>query len=606
MRAFLGNPRLTVRELAASIRRSLSHPHASSGIIGLALLLTSPALCVGLVADDVLHRLMLKGGSEFHGMSRHCYDLFRYASGDPEAARGLMNAGIFPWWTDPKAVLAFFRPISSWTHWLDYQAWPDSPWLMHLHSLAWFLLLLWVVALIYRRFENNRQLAVLALFMFALDDARGPVVAWLANRNMIVSLALALPALLAHDQWRSKRDRKNAWLGPFALALGLLAGEAALVVVAYLVAYALFLDRASWRSRVSSLVPYAAEVLVWRLVYNRLGYGSIGSGIYLDPGRQPFDFAAAAATRLPVLLLGEFAFPWSDAWEVYPLVAPGLRGVVFVLAIAVITALIWLLSPFWIGSRVFRFWATGSLLATVPICATFPHDRLLMGPGIGGMAMLAHLFLAPRHGNGRLRSRLATISISGLAAIHLVLGPALLPYRTYALREVNQMLGRAYESIPSSVDIAPKSVVLINPPIDPFATYFAVYREASQQQRPKHVLWLANGTTELRITRMDARTLSVQPKNGLWSNSTQLMLRSLERPVPLGPMTALDEASFEVTALTEDGIPSEILVRFKRDLDAAEFDWLQWGTHGYVRFHLPAPGVSVTVPAVNLRAALFG
>src|SRR5512133_508679 len=590
MKAFFRSPGLALDGLVAAVRRVLSHPHASTGVIGLALLLTSPALCVGLVADDVLHRLVLHGGSEFRGMSRSCFDLFRYASGDPVAARALMDAGIFPWWADPEAVLAFFRPISSWTHWVDYQAWPDSPWLMHLHSLAWFLLLLLVVALVYRRFESNRQVANLALLMFALDDARGPVVAWLANRNMMVSLALALPALLAHDQWRSKRDRKSAWLGAVALASGLLAGEAGLVVVGYLVAYAIFLDRASWRSRVGSLAPYAAEILAWRLLYNRLGYGSIGSGIYLDPGRQPLDFAAAATTRLPVLLLGEFALPWSDAWEVYPLVAPELRGVVFIFAIAVITMLVWLLSPLWMGSRVFRFWAAGGLLAAVPICATFPHDRLLMGPGIGGMAMLANLFVGPGRDSCRLHSRFARLFTSGLAAIHLVLGPVLLPYRTYALHDVNQMLSRAYESIPNGVDVASKFVVLINPPIDPFATYFAFYRKASQQHRPRHFMWLANGSTELRITRVDARTLKVQTKDGLWANSTQLMLRSLDRPVPLGPMASLDEASFEVTALTGDGIPSEVLVRFKSNLDAMEFEWLQWGSHGYVHFQPPARG----------------
>jgi hypothetical protein len=589
------------------LRRLLSCPYASIGITAMALVLTSPALGVGLIADDLIHQIMLRGSVGLDGLSRNPLDLFRFASGDPDSARGLMNEGVFPWWSDPSTVLAFFRPIASCTHWLDYRLWPTRSWIMHLHSLVWFALLLAVIAAIYRRFESSRFVGGLALLLFAFDDAHAPVVAWLANRNMMIALTLALPALVVHDRWRRGRHRASAWLAPLALGLGLLAGEAAIVVVAYLVAYALILDRGSRRSRIGSLAGHGAVVFIWRVAYNWMGYGAHGSDVYLDPGRQPLQFAAAALTRFPVLLLGEFALPWADSWEVFPLVAPGLRMVVMVMAITVILALAWLLRSHWRNNRVVRFWAVGSLLATLPICATFPHDRLLMGPSIGGMALLAHLFASVRsRKDARVRACMERGTIGGLVVLHVLLAPVLLPCRIYSLLGVNEMFRRANESISSSLSSTPESVVLVNPPIDPLASYFVIYREAAQRRRPRHLLWLANGVTELRITRVDARTLCVEPRDGLFSNSTQLMLRSLRRPIQLGQQTVLDDASFEVTAVTNDNRPRRILVHFKRELEAPEFVWLQWGIDRYVPFRPPAPGATIVLPAVDMRTVLFG
>jgi len=45
------------------------------------------------------------------------------------------------------------------------------------------------------------------------------------------------------------------------------AGESALVVMAYLAAYALFLDEGHWSARLLRLAPFAAVVVVWRVFY---------------------------------------------------------------------------------------------------------------------------------------------------------------------------------------------------------------------------------------------------------------------------------------------------------------------------------------------------
>mgnify|MGYP001330034548 CR=1 FL=1 len=66
------------------------------------------------------------------------------------------------------------------------------------------------------------------------------------------------------------------------------------------------------------LAPYLGLAGLWFMVNRALGYGAAGGGFYIDPVRQPLDFAAALATRLPLLLASQFALPPSDVWMQQP------------------------------------------------------------------------------------------------------------------------------------------------------------------------------------------------------------------------------------------------------------------------------------------------
>jgi hypothetical protein len=62
-----------------------------------------------------------------------------------------IDFGLFPWWTSPGLRLAFFRPLSAISMWVDYQLWPNLPALMHLHSLLLYAALVAAATLLYRR-----------------------------------------------------------------------------------------------------------------------------------------------------------------------------------------------------------------------------------------------------------------------------------------------------------------------------------------------------------------------------------------------------------------------------------------------------------------------
>jgi hypothetical protein len=276
-------------------------------LVGLGL--AAPCLTADFTADDHLHRVVERPDTGIPGLQSRPMDLFVFANGDPHTNAMLRDSGLFPWWTAPDLKLAFFRPLTSATHALDHVLWPDSAPAQLAHNLVWLAIALVLVWGFYRRFIAVRWIAVLALALYALDDARGPVVGWIANRNALVALVCALPALAAHDRWRREGWQPGRWLGPLVFAVSLCAGESAIAILAYIAAHALWLDRGSWRERIIALAPYGILLVAWRIAYAHMGYGVAGSGIYLDPGADPIGFFGAAVPRIAYLLQDQLALP---------------------------------------------------------------------------------------------------------------------------------------------------------------------------------------------------------------------------------------------------------------------------------------------------------
>jgi hypothetical protein len=582
----------------------LARPHALAVIIGLGVLLNASALCLGLTADDHFHAVALREDLRSAGMERAPWDLFAFAK-DPASNQALMEEGVFPWWTDPALVISFLRPLSSLTLWLDHALWPHSAVLMHVHSLLWFVLLLLAVWTLYRDLIASHATAALALLLYALDDARSYPVAWVANRNALVALVPGFFAIYAHHRYRSGGARAFAVAAPLALAFGLAGGEPALPVCGYLFAYALFLDRASLSSRLFSLLPYAALVIAWRVLYDRLGYGALNSGIYLDPGREPLTFAAAAAVRLPILMLSQFALPMSDLWEAYPLFGAWLQPAVLCFALGALGALLWLLWPLLRREAHVRFWALGCVLAALPVCGTHPEDRVLTAASLGGAALVATFLSATLQGEVGRPSGVTTAAALALLVIHLVVAPLILPARILAIDSMERLMLASDGSIPRGPLASHQTVVLLNPPLDLFAVYLPPFRLARGIGMPRSLRWLATGESALRVSRIDAQTLKITPDDGFLWSSSQRMFRRAERSFQPGERVRLSDVVFEVTELTADGRPASVVARFGHSLDAPDFVWLQWDKRAYRSFALPPVGGSVRVPAVDLRELLL-
>lgn len=594
---------------------------AAAATVG--LVLTLPALWVGWQIDDHIHRFVLLGSPHLPELAASPANLFALVDGDPERNARLMDIGVLPWWTYEKLRLAFWRPLAALTHWLDYRLWPNLPFLMHLSSLLWYAAAIALAAVLYRRLIGATWVAGLAALLYAIDDAHGLPVAWIANRNAVMAVTFGLAALLAHDRWRGEGWRPGAVLAPLALLLALLSAESAVAVGAYLLAYALFLDAGSWRRRAAALAPYAAVAIGWWLTYHALGYGAAGSSSYHDPAQDPAGFVAAMLQRAPLLLMGQWALPSSD---VSLIMSPSAGQVLWLWALVFLGVLSVALAPLLLRDRLARFFATGMVLSVLPVCSVFPSDRLLLFVGFGAMGLLARFLgavrkrdpgLCSRRWRRRLNRALAVV----LVGVHGGVAPLCLPLYTLGPVFVGSVLLRLTHSLPNDPTIARQDLIILNPPDMFTGAYLPILRALDDLPIPAHTRILAPGTQPLELTRTDERTLVVRPALGFLpppgtsaaSNTSRYLdfayahqhfdrlYRDDYHPMTLGQRVELTGVNVEVTALTDDGRPAEATFRFAVPLEDPSLRWVRCEQGAYVPFTPPAVGETRHLEQATMR-----
>ena len=355
-----------MRKLGEQWRRLLESPRLPWLAALTAGLLCTPSLFAGLATEDYVFRAASRAPLGWSTLN---------VFGGPEAPGATVTdrtQGILPWLAPDDFHIAFWRPLSSLTHQLDYRMLEGAPWLMHLESILLFIALVYVAARLYRRLFEAPQVAGLATLFFALDDAHGQAVGWLANRNAILAGLFGLVALFFHDRWRRDGWRPGAALAPLALALSLLSGELGLGALGYFVAHALFLDPG--RRRYWACLPAFAVTLAWALVYRALGYGARGSGLYLDPLRDPLTFLQALPDRFGTLCLGQLAFPPADVWS---WLHDGPRTLLPIAGLALMACLVGLVRR---ASAATHFCLLGGAAALLPVLCRI-SQRPVAGPG---------------------------------------------------------------------------------------------------------------------------------------------------------------------------------------------------------------------------------
>lgn len=601
-------PRQDTPRLYRGLKRALDRPGADRAVAGLALLLLCFSLDTGLSADDYVHQLIASGSQALPSFEREPLDLYRFA--DPSTSPALIHDGIMAWWEDPEAQLAFLRPLSAFTHVLDYRLFPNQPWLMHLHSVAWSALLFAGLLQLYRALLPGSFLPALALFIYAFDDARGWLTSWIAGRNAVIATAISVWALVFHQRWRARGDRLSGWAAPLLLATGLLAGEGTTAILGYFIAYALCLDQGTWLQRARSLMPCVVVVLPWRLVWRAMGYGVKHSGLYFDPLATPLDYLQVFGERAPILLFAQVGGVWSDIWSLI-FAFPWLQRTLLLCALTVLFALGLALWPLLRRDATVRFAVLGSLIALVPACAAFLADRLLTWIAIGASIALAKLIVTygeePEVLRDKpLRALLIAPLMLGLLFAKAVIDPLFMPSRARGNLVLRDNLDRAQNGVPISPWIAETRVIYLNPPGVPLAAYIPVERAAQGIPRPRSQAYLATGEADLRVTRVDVQTLRIRQRGGFLQSPSSHLFRDPRRPSRLGDRVQLDGLSVEVSALMPDGRPAEITVLFESPLEDEGWLFLQWRARGYEPFPLPAIGESSVLPALDLPDVLVG
>ena len=586
-----------------AFERWLTRPAArwSVPLIGVALCLT--AVGPRLALDDFVLFLVARGDPRIAGLAQDSFDLFTFTSGRAADNRALIEHGVMlPWFTDPELRVAFFRPLSSLTHRLDLALWPGSPRLMYVHSLVWFGGVLAAAGWFYRRIESSAFVAGLAALLYAVDHVHGPAVAWLSNRNALIATLFGLLTLILHDRARERAGLAAKLAGPAALALGLLAGEFAIGAAGYLLAYALLLDKKGWRAGLVSLLPYLVVIGAWQIFYKLNAFGVHGSGVYVDPARDPGRFLAALPARLLVMVAAEVGFLPSDALTLGP---PTAVPMVVGAALAMLAAAAILIVPLLRADKVARFWALGMVLAAVPVAASFPSDRVLFFVGLGAMGVLARVLATALDRKSPYAGSLLERAVAlGLGLVHLALSPAALPARAMQMQLLGGTIQRATAVLDGVPNLPERTVVVLNAPLDIFATYIQAERAFERRPRSEHFYPLSSAGTELRVTRSGPAELTLERERGFLYTPLEQHYRSAVTSLPPGSRIELSGLTAEVVAATADGRPARVRFRFPVPLESPSLLFLYWKDDRYLIFEPPGLGSSVTLPAEDIGRIL--
>lgn len=574
------------RPLLGRALAALARPRAGLVILlVVAALVGGASLGNGLALDDLL--LLGDGASDPS-------TLFEIGARTPAEVDAWRQGGIYPWWTSDALQVRFLRPLAALSHALDGALWPNSPALMHLHSLLWYLLLVVAAGALYREVSAGEggprraaEVAGLALLVYAIDDAHAPNVGWLAARNSLIGATFATLALLAHVRARARGWRIGQVLAPLALALALLAAEASIAVLGYFVAHALVVERgASWRARAASLLPVAVVVIAWFALYVGLGYGARGCGLYTDPLADPLGFVGAAIERGGLLVGAALGLPMVvDLVGFIPGASVGAAAL-FLLLTALVGRLLW---PLLRSSAAARFWALGALLAAAAHGTTVPQERYLLLITLGSAGLVAGAIAALIR--GELRSRLARALAWSWIVLHVALPPLLAVPRATGTSVVQASLERSAAAIPAAAAADEAPTILVNAPGDVFALYAPVIR-ARAGLAPAGVEVLYAGTGGVTVERpADDRLLL----RAAWLAAPgDRVFNDLAEPFRVGDRIAVDGLVIEIAEVDEGGAPRALLLHLDADRPGRPpRRWMIWDRGAPTPWRLPAVGERV-------------
>ncbi len=604
-------------------QRWLEHPRLPAMLALGAVLVMSPALKLGLVADDLPQRMValppdrvppriydtgipLDSGS----FSTVLRDYFLGNYRDPQAGVLARNYGLLPWWTLDSLRLGLWRPVTAFTHWLDYQLYPDSPALMHAQNIAWFVAVVFLVTVIYRKLMGPGWAAGLAGLLFLLDGNTFLPVAFVANRGFILSLCLGLACLYQHHQWRAEQRRSGLiWSGVF-LALAVFANEGGASTLAFLFAYALVLEPGPVRRRALTVLPALLVIVLWRIVYTLYGSGVFHVGGYIDPSKEPLLFAREVLPRAVVLLSGQLTHLAPDLMLA---VKPSLQPLATALCAVPLVAALAVFAPWLRRDKTAMFWLAVMLLAAIPAATVVPLGKNLGYVAVGAYGLIASFLAGLFNQPAWLPASLSYRILAWTTAALLVLahGPGAVAGRLL----VTVGLGPALQALDRVLDIGnppgeeAMDVIVINSPSMLALAYVPFAKAYAHQPLPRTLRTLAPGCTSFEIERTDEKTLVIQakapnifacddvgPVHPLYAvRFSNVFLGELE--FKQGERLDRGDLVVEILELDAAKLPCRVAFRFNASLDSPRFHWLQFNcqTLSYEPFPVPPIGQRVTV-----------
>jgi hypothetical protein len=560
--------------------------------VALLVLVRIPTLVTPFTMDDYAQIAMMDGDYP----SAHTGPFDQYDFVDDADRTALMERGILPWWIHPKLVVRFFRPLSSLLLYIDHHLFGRNALACHVHSLAWWALACVALYALIKQTLSER-VARIAVLVFALSPCHVTPLAWVANREALVSTALGIAALGFYARWRESGREKNGArdaAAAFALfALAMTAGEYSVCFGGYVLAieavYLLRRPEPLWR-RILGVSVFLVPTIAYVVARSSLGYGARYCGLYHDPSWNFARFSEGAPRRFGVLLsIGWLGFDLFRA-----LLMPGPM-LVAVLVVAAVVAAVPLRGAFVALDPRRRLNATwllvGSYPAMIPMIAVEANPRLL---GIAMIGISAAVALAidrvwfplapePRRGTPELAAVIALV----LAFIHIVRAPI-----------DDWLAGRVTTAVAQGIDrdmawthdrLAGKSLAVVIRGESPMSAIFSPCMLGDEKNVPWRILSYEAG--RVLVLRTGDRTLElVASPKPIFPMVPRLVFRDYDGTLRPGESVEVGAMKATVLQLDKDGMPRRIRYEFDRSLDDKSILWLRESEGKFFEQPLPKAG----------------
>ncbi len=612
-------------KISSAVKKHLQYRYLPLILAAAGFVIMLPAVNSGLMMDDFIQGTIQLSPEQLPPrvydtgiipedsgkLTTVLFELFGF-SRSTQKLKIAKNYGILPWWIRDNAKAALWRPFTAFTHWLDYRLFPKHPALMHLHNIAWFAAVIFLVTVVYRRLLEPSWAAGLAAVLFLLDENTFFPVMFIANRGFIISLLFGLLCLYAHHKWRSKDSSLAAVFSLLFLALSLLSNEAGVSTFAFLLAYALFIEQDTLLAKLPTLLPSVLLIVLWRIIYTYLGYGVFGVGGYIDPGYEPIRFVTHLPARLLVLLSAQLS---GQSPDILFAVNSSVQKTIITAFSVFLPVVLLVLFPLVRWNKSAQFWFAVMLFAAIPASAVTPASKNFGFVAVGAFGLIA-VFVAvlANYPPWMPRSRFYKIPAWTICVILLL---AHIPGAITSRIISSQMTPFAFGSFSRLADIGPsadtanRDVVVVNAPSQLALSMAPVYKAYHNQDIPQSLTTLSPGCVDLHITRSGDKTLVITsaPENIFSSDqrsplhfshmfNTLNLLFIGDRSFWKGEKENLENMTVEILVTDARQMPTEVAYHFVNSLDDPNLYWLQfdWHSFSYKPFDVPQIGQTVSVP----------
>ena len=409
---------------------------------------------------------------------------------------------------------------------------------MYAHSLVWLGLMIAAAVSLYRRIELEARLALGAALLFSVDPAHGPAVGWLSSRNTLIATLFGLCAISA---W-AKGSRAVSLL---CIVVSLLCGEVGVCALAISVATPGFWIRdqrgsgySAWFRCCSSRWPGARSTLPPASAHAARAPTSTRSTTALPFSRR-FPAASSAASERYQSGSGRFVVRRRSGARGR---CPGRRSYRFArLRLCRASA-----PPRRSDRAVLGLWFAAGRPAPKRRAAERPRP-LLRGarPQCADRAARARIFEI-RTGKVRFRpTRRRTCH--HVVGWHALGRPIVLAMRSGEIQTLGRSMAGADRVLDSVPELERRTVVVLNPPRDIFASYVQLERKVRGASVARHWYWLSSVSSTLTVQRVAVDVLELRREGGFFSTPLERLYR--RDPTALGPGQPSLSAAFEPRSL---------------------------------------------------------